>query len=138
MGSINSLFSKDLKILNLGTSKFEEDLKEQNQEVIQLDWKPAAGGDIELLKIIDRLAGNEEIVKANKEAVDRMINSHPILVDIDQAINVIPGMKENMILHSGPPIQWERMSGPMRGAIIGALIYEGKAETEEEAVSLVE
>ena len=67
-----------------------------------------------------------------------MINSHPILVDIDQAINVIPGMKENMILHSGPPIQWERMSGPMRGAIIGALIYEGKAETEEEAVSLVE
>lgn len=104
MGSINSLFSKDLKILNLGTSKFEEDLKEQNQEVIQLDWKPAAGGDIELLKIIDRLAGNEEISKANKEAVDRMINSHPILVDIDQAINVIPGMKENMILHSGPPI----------------------------------
>jgi hypothetical protein len=68
-------------------------------------WVLEEGGDIELLKIIDRLAGNEEISKANKEAVDRMINSHPILVDIDQAINVIPGMKENMILHSGPPIQ---------------------------------
>ena len=49
------------------------------------------------------------------------MNSHPMLIDIDKAINVIPGMKENMILHSGPPIEWEkRMAGPMKGAVIGA------------------
>lgn len=138
MTNINSLFSQDLKVLNIGTSKFEEDLERQNQEVIQLDWQPAAGGNIELLNIIDRLAEDEAVAKANEEAVDIMINSHPILVDIDKAVDVIPGMHKDKILHSGPPIKWERMSGPMRGAIIGALIYEGRAETEEEAVSLVE
>ncbi|WMM24507.1 DUF1116 domain-containing protein [Tissierella sp. MB52-C2] len=133
MSNINKLFSQELKILNIGTSKFKDDLELQGQSVLQLDWAPAAGGDIELLNIIDKLSSREEIKEANKEAVGRMINSHPILVDIDKAINVIPGMKENMILHSGPPIEWERMAGPMQGAIIGALIYEGKAKNEEEA-----
>ena len=42
-------------------------------------------------------------------------------------------MKKNLIMHAGPPIEWERMCGPLRGAIIGALIYEGLAKDEEEA-----
>ena len=136
MSGINNLFSQELKILNIGTSKFKDDLELQGQDVLQLDWVPAAGGDIELLNIIDRLSGREDIKEANKKAVERMMNSHPMLIDIDKAINVIPGMKENMILHSGPPIEWERMAGPMKGAIIGALIYEGRAKNEEEATKI--
>lgn len=133
MSGINKLFSQELKILNIGTSKFKDDLELQGQDVLQLDWEPAAGGDIKLLNIVDKLSSRKEIKTANKEAVKRMINSHPILVDIDKAINVIPGMKENMILHSGPPIEWDRMAGPMQGAIIGALIYEKRAKNEDEA-----
>ncbi|WP_406242908.1 DUF1116 domain-containing protein [Tissierella carlieri] len=136
MSGINNLFSQELKILNIGTSKFKDDLELQGQDVLQLDWVPAAGGDIELLNIIDRLSGREDIKEANKKAVERMMNSHPMLIDIDKAINVIPGMKENMILHSGPPIEWERMAGPMKGAVIGALIYEGRAKNEEEAIKI--
>ena len=49
------------------------------------------------------------------------------------AKDVIPGMHDKMILHAGPPIEWDRMCGPTRGAIMGALIYEGLAKDEKEA-----
>lgn len=136
MTKINNLFSQELKILNIGTSKFKDDLVLQGQEVLQLDWEPAAGGDIELLNIVDSLASIEEIKAANEETVKRMIDSHAMLVDIARALDVIPGMKDNMILHSGPPVEWGKMAGPMQGAIIGALIYEGKAKDEESARKL--
>ncbi|MBI4610152.1 MAG: DUF1116 domain-containing protein [Candidatus Rokubacteria bacterium] len=42
-------------------------------------------------------------------------------------------MTRDTLLHAGPPIAWERMSGPLRGAVIGALLYEGFAGTPEEA-----
>jgi hypothetical protein len=76
------------------------------------------------------------IDEANLEAVRKMMAARPVLVDIGRAGDVIPGMKENLFLHAGPPITWERMSGPLRGAIIGGLIYEKKANTRAEAEEL--
>jgi hypothetical protein len=77
-----------------------------------------------------------EIEKANQLAVDRMMESDPVWVGIGLARNVIPGMKEKMFLHAGPPIEWDRMSGPMKGAIMGAAIYEGWARDGSEAEKL--
>jgi hypothetical protein len=77
-----------------------------------------------------------DIEKANKEALDRLLSARPVLVGMGKAIDVIPGMKKNMILHAGPPITWDRMCGPQRGAVIGALIYEGMAKDEKEAEEL--
>ncbi|AYO30187.1 DUF1116 domain-containing protein [Biomaibacter acetigenes] len=74
--------------------------------------------------------------QANEEALKRMQDSEPFLVGMGQAKDVIPGMKKNLITHAGPPIEWERMCGPMKGAVIGALIYEGLAKDEEEAKKL--
>ncbi|MCA9946410.1 MAG: hypothetical protein KC449_23160, partial [Anaerolineales bacterium] len=68
-----------------------------------------------------------DIDKANETAVSRMMEARPILKTIATARDVIPGMRDNLLLHAGPPITWERASGPMRGAIVGALIFEGKA-----------
>ncbi len=79
-----------------------------------------------------------DIDKANTEACDRMMESRPVVVGLGKALEVIPGMRENLLLHAGPPITWERASGPMRGAITGALIFEGKAKDEKEARALVE
>jgi hypothetical protein len=79
-----------------------------------------------------------DIDKANQEAVERMMEAQPVLVGLGKAIDVIPGMEENTLLHAGPPITWERASGPMRGAITGALIFEGKAKDMKEAQQLVE
>lgn len=77
-----------------------------------------------------------DIEKANQETVERFLNSQPVLVGVGKAIDVIPGMTPKTILHAGPPISWDRMSGPLKGAIIGALIYEGLAKNEKEAVEL--
>ncbi len=76
------------------------------------------------------------IESANKEAIERIQNSQPTLVGLDIAEKVIPGMKKNMVLHAGPPITWDRMSGPLKGAVIGGLIYEGLAKNEKEAVEI--
>lgn len=74
-----------------------------------------------------------KIDQANQEAVGRMMKSRPVLVDVGRAGDVIPGMKDSLFLHAGPPITWERMSGPLKGAIIGGLIYEKKAQNTAEA-----
>ncbi len=79
-----------------------------------------------------------DIEKANTEATDRMMEARPVLVGLGKAIDVIPGMRDNLLLHAGPPITWARASGPMRGAITGALIFEGKAKDEAQAQALVE
>lgn len=77
------------------------------------------------------------IDQQNKTAVERMMSARPILTGVATARDVIPGMKDNLLLHAGPPIGWDRMSGPLRGAVIGALILEGLAENEATAVAMV-
>ncbi|RMH02328.1 MAG: DUF1116 domain-containing protein [Chloroflexi bacterium] len=78
-----------------------------------------------------------DIEQANETAVNRMMEARPILKGVATARDVIPGMRDNLLLHAGPPITWERASGPMRGAIVGALIFEGLAHDWESAEKLV-
>ncbi len=76
------------------------------------------------------------IEEANKEALRIIQRAQPTLVGMGIAGDVVPGMRKNLVMHAGPPISWERMSGPLRGAVVGALIYEGLAATPEEAEKL--
>lgn len=71
---------------------------------------------------------SDRIQEANKEALNRLMEANPVLVDIEKAGDVIPGMHKKLILHAGPPVKWENMAGPVRGAVMGALVYEGLAE----------
>jgi hypothetical protein len=79
-----------------------------------------------------------DIEQANAKTVERMMEARPVLVGLGKALDVIPSMHKNLLLHAGPPITWQRMSGPVRGAVIGALILEGKAANEAEAVAFVQ
>lgn len=79
----------------------------------------------------------EEIEKANKLAVERMMESEPYWVGMGVAGKVIPGLRGMKLLHAGPPVSWERASGPLKGALIGAVIYEGWADTPERAEALL-
>ena len=79
-----------------------------------------------------------KIEKANQESLDILLTGQPVLIDVRPALEVVPGMTENMILHSAPPIDWERMCGPHRHGIIGAAMWEGLADTADDAVRLIE
>ncbi|HJR78697.1 MAG TPA: DUF1116 domain-containing protein [Anaerolineales bacterium] len=78
-----------------------------------------------------------DIDNANQTSVERMMSARPILKAVVAARDVIPDMKDNLFLHAGPPIEWARMSGPLRGAIIGAMLFEGLAADETEATAMV-
>ena len=78
-----------------------------------------------------------DIESANKQTVERMMESRPVTTGVGRAIDVIPGMRDDLLLHAGPPVTWERMAGPMKGAMIGALIFEGKAKDDKEAEHLL-
>jgi len=73
------------------------------------------------------------IDQANQKAIDAFMEARPVIVGVAKARDVIPGMHDNLFLHAGPPVTWERMSGPVRGAMIGAMFLEGKAKSVEEA-----
>lgn len=79
-----------------------------------------------------------KIKQANKEAIDKLQSAQPTLIGIGTAGENIPNMTKKTVLHAGPPVTWDKMSGPLKGAVIGGLIYEGLANNEEEAVKLVE
>lgn len=134
--AVKDLWKQTIKAVNLGNEGFANELKSINVETLHLKWKPAAIGDKELIKALDAAAERPEIEKANMEALNKINSSSAWLIDIQEAIEVIPNMDNNTILHAGPPITWDRMSGPMRGAVIGALIFEGRASKEEEAEKL--
>ncbi|MCO5197133.1 MAG: DUF1116 domain-containing protein [Anaerolineae bacterium] len=78
-----------------------------------------------------------DIEQANRTAVERMMAARPILRTVAPARDVIPGMRDNLLLHAGPPITWERASGPMKGAIVGALIFEGLADDWDSAETFI-
>jgi len=134
--AIKDLFKQSIKVVNLGNEGFANELKSIDVDTIHLQWKPIARGQVELIKALDKLSNRPEIDEANLEVLKRINTSQAVLVDIKRAIDIIPYMDEDTILHAGPPITWERMPGPMRGAIIGALIFEGRVSNEEEAVKL--
>jgi hypothetical protein len=132
MTGIKDLFGKRLAIINLGLASMSQSVRDQGIKVIDIDWQPLKG-DIPRLH---RTKSGVNIDDANMEVVGRISRSQPVLVGMGVALDVIPGMHKRMILHAGPPIEWERMCGPTRGAIMGALIYEGMAENDTEAGKL--
>jgi hypothetical protein len=79
----------------------------------------------------------DEIVEANKKAVERIIEADAILVDLQPAVKAIPGYKPNLVTHAGPPIEWDRMCKPQKLAVMNAIRYEGLADTPEKADRLV-
>lgn len=80
----------------------------------------------------------EKIDAANTEAVRRITAGDPVLVDVAPAAEVIPGMRDRLILHSGPPVDWKRMCGAQRGAAIGMCIFEGWAKDRADAERRIE
>ncbi len=125
---MKSLFARDLEVVNVGLSSFADNIAAAGGSATQLDWAPPAGADAELGWTLATLIGDPRIEQANRTAYDRYLTAQPRLVDVVLARDAIPALTERRILHSGPPIGWDDMCGPQRGAIAGAIRYEGWAD----------
>lgn len=89
-----SLFSQPLNVINVGIAMFSDDLKKQHVEVTQLDWTPPGQGNMQVVQALDNIADSplaDKIAAANQQALERIIQSHPVLIGFDQAINVVAG-----------------------------------------------
>ncbi|HWQ06825.1 MAG TPA: DUF1116 domain-containing protein [Feifaniaceae bacterium] len=139
MSKLNELFHQKLHVVNFGIESFRDDLASQGEAAVHVDWKPVAGGDKEAAANLRKLKAPELLAKielANKEALRRILAAQPTIVGLGIAGEEIPGMTKHTILHAGPPVTWERMCGPQRGAVMGGLIYEGLAKDLAEAEAL--
>lgn len=124
-------------MLNIGLEGFATELAARGVAVSQLDWRPPAGGRPGLADLLARLAAHgKRIARANAEGLRRMLAAEPVLLDVVPAGKAMPGLKDRVLLHSGPPIAWKRMCGPMQGAIAGAIVFEGWAKDLAAATKL--
>jgi hypothetical protein len=135
---MKSLFQQDLKVVNVGLQGFADNVVAAGGAVTHLSWAPPAGADAALGWKLACLVGDPRIEEANRIAYDRYLAAQPRLVDLVLAREAIAGLAEGerRILHSGPPIAWAAMCGPQQGAITGAILYEGWADSLEAAEKL--
>ena len=130
------LLSQKPKVINIGLKSFAEVVESFGCDVVQYDWMPPAGGNVELIKVLNFLRNYEEfaIDEANRSVIAKVVASQPVIKDVVPAKSVIKELNEGkVILHAGPPIQYENMPDPVQGSCVGAALFEGWAQTEEEA-----
>jgi len=125
-----------LHVVNVGIASFAHAARDAGAGVTNLDWVPPAQGNVAAGAALARLLRHPEVEAANRKAFDAYSNAQPVLEGVGIARETLPGMQDRMLLHAGPPIQWQRMCGPMQGAIVGAILYEGWAADAAGALAL--
>src|SRR4026208_2017684 len=105
MKSRSSLLAGTPAVINIGLRGFATDLAARGVPVAHVDWRPPAPGRAQAMDVLSWLSRFEgKIKKANEEGLRRMFAADPVLVDVVPAGKAMPGLKERMLLHSGPPI----------------------------------
>jgi hypothetical protein len=133
-------------LINIGLAGFAIPLAAHGARAVNVDWRPPASGDRELGLLLARLEDDPDdplgarVAIGNATAMQRLLGARPMLVDVLPAGRVIPFLSgpEHSLLHAGPPIAWQRMCGPMQGAAVGAILFEGWAADAEHARALAD
>jgi hypothetical protein len=127
-------------VVNVGLSLLADAVRDQGRPVIQVDWRIPGGGDPAIVAALRRLGGPhaDRIAQANAEVVRRLDQGVPMLVGIEQAAAVVPGLDEGTILHCGPSVSWEEMCDPLRRSVRAAVMAEGWATTPQQVDDLVQ
>ena len=131
---VHELLNSKPRVINIGVQSFTDSISEYGGKSVQYDWKPVAGGNKKLIKILNALEKIEEIKKANDEVIEKMKSSQPFLMDVVPAKSVIDILNNKVLLHAGPPIEFENMTGPMQGSCIGAVLFESMRPSSRQLV----
>lgn len=132
--------SEKLRVVNLGISSFYDALTGQNCDAAQIDWHPPVKISDELRRLLAKsLEGalGAKVDAANEAAADMIIEADPAWVDVKPAGEVIEGLGDYTVTHSGPPISFENMVRLHQRGMVSACLFEGWAKTEEEALRLI-
>ena len=127
--SLHGLLGTDPVVAASGVPLFAQTLRAQAVPVTEVDWRPPLDGTEAEVAAVMADSRREE---ANALALERMTSAEAVLVDVLPAADAV-GLERGTFLHAGPPIDWERASGPLRGALVGAVLLEGLADTPEQA-----
>ena len=133
-GRLSGLLQGEPRVVTAGAAMLADALTSQAATVEQVDWRPPADGSDAALA---RVMADPRRVAANATAVERLLSAEAQLVDVRPAHEVL-GLERGTFLHAGPPIDWERASGPLRGALIGAMLYEERADSPETILKTVD
>ncbi|MGI8881612.1 MAG: DUF1116 domain-containing protein [Jatrophihabitans sp.] len=122
------------RFVSAGVELFAETLRAQGADVTAVDWQPPMPG---IESALATVLGDARQAAANAEALRRVNAVRAELVDVIPAADAV-GLQRGQFLHAGPPIDWARASGPLRGALLGAAAYEGLVDDPEDAAALFE
>jgi hypothetical protein len=126
------------RVVNVGLEVFARELAALGVAHAHVHWRPPAGADPGQASLLGRLLErSEEIEAANAEALRRLVEGDPALIDCRPAREAID-LPERVVLHAGPPIEWDRMCEPLQAAVLCAIRYEGWAADDDIARRLVE
>ncbi|MDO5650397.1 MAG: hypothetical protein Q4G11_07310, partial [Gallicola sp.] len=124
LGKKNNLLKENLQIINIGLESFAHNLENFNAKYVQYNFTPIAGGKKELMRALEYLQAWENsdnknyefknIKDANEEVASRIVKSNPVLIGVKPGKDLIPELKEKVLLHAGPPIKYENMTEPMQ------------------------
>ena len=126
---LNGLLAAPPRVVNIGLASFADDLERNGASVARVQWAPPAAGRPDLLAALSKLSRNELAIEAANQAVlETILAAEPVLTDVRPAGELIPELAQNrLVLHAGPPLEWKDMCGPLRGAVCGAIVFEGWA-----------
>lgn len=119
-------------VVTVGVELFARTLAEQGVDVVPVDWRPPVEP---LADELARIVADPRTSAANAIGLERVLAAEPRWVGVTTAATAL-GLERGQFLHAGPPIAWEQASGPLRGALIGAMLLEGLADTPEAAEAL--
>ncbi|MEI8093817.1 MAG: DUF1116 domain-containing protein [Spirochaetales bacterium] len=134
---MNPLLSSEIRVINIGLKSFSEPIRAHGGTALDLEWRPPAEGNSQAGMALAELINHPQVNAANQTAYERYLSAQPVLVGLGVARDELPGFGARTLLHSGPPISWSAMCGPQKGAVLGAILYEGWAKTLGEAEALV-
>jgi Protein of unknown function (DUF1116) len=127
------LLAGEPRLVTVGAELFATALAAQAARFDAVAWQPPPDP---LTDALVRVAADPRRPAANAEAARRMLAAGATLVDVRPAAEVL-GLRPGQFCHAGPPIDWARASGPLRGALIGAVLLEGLADDPQHAQRLL-
>ena len=126
-----------VRAVNAGLSLVGDALRAQGAPVVDVDWRPPAGGDPGTVALLARL-WDDRVEEANRRALARLEGATPRAVTVAPAGAVLDVLRDRrVLLHAGPPIAWERVCDPQRRALVAACVFEGWAADAGAAAALL-